>query len=63
MLEKVTATAPDDSIEVFRDRDLASAVVRLLCTGHGIELGAAAVHEGREWIERGYLGFVLGPTA
>lgn len=65
MLQKVTTT--DDMLRVYQDRDLSSTVIVQASKGLDIRLGAATVHEGREWIEAtvedGSAGYILGPSA
>ena len=64
MLQKVTTT--DDMLQVYQDRDVSSRVIVQARRGAEIHLGAATVHEGREWMEaiiEDNVGYVLGPSA
>lgn len=65
MPQKVTTT--DDTVQVFRERDLRSRPMARLGAGTQIQLGAVTAFEGREWIEVVIndlnVGYVLGPTA
>lgn len=62
-----TVTTLDDTLQVYREPDLTSAVIVQLQKGTQIDLGAAAIHEGREWITATLngetAGYVLGPSA
>jgi len=57
----------DDMLQVYQDRDLDSTVIAHLAKGVEIQLDAATVHEGRQWmaatLEDGSVGYVLGPSA
>jgi len=64
MLEKVTAT--DDALRIYTERDLSSAVAVQVRRGSEIQLGAATVFEGKEWIEatvENNVGYILAPNA
>jgi len=60
-------TTTDDMLQVYQDRDLSMNAVAQLSKGSEIQLGAATMHEGREWMEAiledGRVGYVLGPSA
>jgi hypothetical protein len=68
-----TAAAPqkvttlDDTLQVFRERDLSSTVIARLPKGIEIVLSASTVFEGRDWIEATIegvdSGYVLYPSA
>jgi hypothetical protein len=65
MPQKITTT--DDALQFYQDRDLSSAVIARVPTGLDIQVGAATVREGREWLEAtledGKAGYILGPSA
>jgi hypothetical protein len=59
--EKVTTT--DGALQVFREPDLESTVIAHVPKGVELQLGAATVFEGCEWIEATFeenVGYVLG---
>jgi len=64
MTQRVTTT--DDQLQVYRQRDLASAIVHVP-KAVGLTLSDSTVFEDREWMEAtledGTVGYVLGPTA
>jgi hypothetical protein len=65
MRQKVTTI--DNALQVYREPDLASSPIAQVSKGIELQLGAATVHEGREWMEAtledGRAGYVLGPNA
>lgn len=64
MPQKVTTT--DNTLLVYRDRDLSSSVIAQIPKDHELQLGRAEEFEGREWmkatLEDGSDGYVLGPS-
>ena len=62
--QKVTIT--DGTLQVYQARNLSSAVIISLARGQELQLGAAEILEGREWVEAyledGGIGYVLGPS-
>jgi hypothetical protein len=63
--QKVTTT--DDTLRIYRDRDLNSSVIAPVAKGVAVQLEAATIYEGREWmratLEDGTVGYVLGSSA
>ncbi len=64
MIQRVTTT--DGQLQVYRQRDLASAIAHVP-KGVGLRLSDSTVFEEREWMEAtledGTVGYVLGPAA
>lgn len=63
MPQRVVTT--DDNLQLHEERDLNSAAINLK-KGVELQLDAATVFEGREWMEATFkdgVGYVLGPAA
>jgi hypothetical protein len=67
--DAVDVTVTEDSLPVYQDRDLSSAVIAQVPNGHGIttRLDVAKDRIGREWLEAtladGTIGYILGTSA
>jgi hypothetical protein len=65
--KSLTVRTLDDTLLVFEDRDLASAVIRQLAEQEEVQLGVESEYGGQQWIAAalpdGLSGYVLGSSA
>ena len=61
-----TVKTVDNSLKIYKDRDLGSQIITELEEGVEVKLGACTIHECREWLEATVgdaVGYVLAPSA